>query len=27
MIGADQLLHHLTYIVIAGVLVGVMVGS
>jgi hypothetical protein len=26
-IGADQLLHHLTYVVIAGVLVGVMVGT
>jgi len=25
-IGADQLVHHLTYIVIAGVLVGVMIG-
>lgn len=27
MIGADQLAHHLTYIAIAGVLVGVMVGT
>lgn len=26
-IGADQLLHHLTYVVIGGVLVGVMIGS
>jgi Protein of unknown function (DUF3307) len=26
-IGGDQLVHHLTYIVIAGVLVGVMVGT
>ena len=26
-IGADQLAHHLTYVVIAGILVGVMIGT